>query len=88
MCGGGGGEGANIDINGLVVMTDTAACIWKILPEVETEAEILKKILEEYEIDEETAQKDISDFLLLRKIFLHRITIPSFNSFPEIITSS
>ena len=44
-------------------MTDTAAFIWNILPEVETEAEILKKILEEYEIDEETAQKDISDFL-------------------------
>lgn len=57
------GADAVLDLNGLFVMTETAAFIWNILPDVETEEEILNKMLEEYEIDKETAQKDISDFL-------------------------
>lgn len=52
-----------LDLNGLFVVTETGAFIWKLLPKVESEIEILDNMLEEYEIDKETAQKDISDFL-------------------------
>ena len=54
---------ATLDLNGLFVLTDTAAFIWNILPDVEDEDEILQKMLEEYEIDKETAKKDIAEFL-------------------------
>ena len=57
------GADATLDLNGLFVMTDTAAFIWNILPQVENETEILEKMLEEYEIDEETAKNDIAEFL-------------------------
>lgn len=57
------GADAVLDLNGLFVMTETGLFIWKILPDAESEEDILNKILEEYEIDKETAQKDIADFL-------------------------
>lgn len=57
------GADAVLDLNGLFVVTETGAFIWKLLSEVDSEAEILDKMLEEYEIDVETAQKDIADFL-------------------------
>lgn len=49
--------------NGLFMLTETAAFIWKILPDVKNEDEILKAVLSEYEIGEEEAKKDIDEFL-------------------------
>jgi uncharacterized protein YjbK len=57
------GGDAVLDLNGLFVMTETGAFIWEILSDVESEAEILQRILKEYEIDEETAKNDIAEFL-------------------------
>ncbi len=57
------GANAVLDLNGLFVVTETGALIWKLLPQVENEQEIVEKILEEYEIDEDTAKKDASEFL-------------------------
>jgi hypothetical protein len=51
------------DSNGLFVLTDVGAFIWDLLPEAETEAEILQKILSAYDVDEATAQKDLTEFL-------------------------
>lgn len=52
-----------LDLNGLFIVTETGAFIWSILPSVENEAEIVEKMLEEYDVDEETAQKDVAEFL-------------------------
>ena len=49
--------------NGLFPLTDTAAFIWDILPEAADEDYIVNKLLGEYEVDRETAQKDVSAFL-------------------------
>lgn len=57
------GADAVLDLNGLFIITETGAFIWKLIPEVESETEILDKMLEEYDIDKETAQKDIAEFL-------------------------
>ena len=51
------------DSNGLFVLTELGAFIWDLLPESETEGEILEKILSEYEVDEATARKDLTQFL-------------------------
>lgn len=57
------GADAILDLNGLFVVTETGAFIWKILPTVDTEEDIVSKMLEEYEIDTETAQNDVAEFL-------------------------
>lgn len=49
--------------NGIFVLTELGAFIWDILPEVETPQDILEKVLEEYEVDSETAEKDVGEFL-------------------------
>jgi hypothetical protein len=51
------------DSNGLFVLTELGAFIWDLLPEAETEEEILEKILQEYEVEEATARKDLAQFL-------------------------
>lgn len=51
------------DANGLFVLTELGAFIWDLLPEAENEEEILKRILEEYEVDADTAKKDLEEFL-------------------------
>jgi hypothetical protein len=57
------GGNAVLDLNGLFVMTETGAFIWSILPQAETEDEIVDKMLEEYDVDRETAQEDVKEFL-------------------------
>jgi hypothetical protein len=51
------------DSNGLFVLTELGAFIWDLLPEAETEEEILQKILSEYEVEEATARRDLEKFL-------------------------
>ncbi|MBE6730169.1 MAG: PqqD family protein [Ruminococcaceae bacterium] len=51
------------DSNGLFVLNELASFIWDLLPEAESETDILNAVLNEYEVEKETAQKDISEFL-------------------------
>lgn len=51
------------DANGLFVLNELAAFIWDLLPNVDTEAEITKAVLEAYDVSEETATQDVADFL-------------------------
>lgn len=57
------GADAILDLNGLFVVTETGAFIWKNLPLVNSLDELVVKMLDEYEIDSETAKKDINEFL-------------------------
>lgn len=57
------GGNAVLDLNGLFVMTETGAFIWSVIPQAETEGDIVNKVLEEYDVDRETAQKDVAEFL-------------------------
>lgn len=57
------GGNAVLDLNGLFVLTETGAFIWSVLPQAETEEDIVNKMLEEYDVDKETAQKDVKEFL-------------------------
>lgn len=51
------------DANGLFVLNELAAFIWALLPKVNTEAEICKAVLETYDVSEETAARDVAEFL-------------------------
>ena len=57
------------DANGLFVLNELAAFIWNLLPNVDTQDEICKAVLEEYDVSEETAAQDVAEFLeQLRKM--------------------
>ena len=49
--------------NGLIAVNEVGFFIFSALNEERTEDELIEKILSEYDIDKETAQKDLSDFL-------------------------
>lgn len=49
--------------NGLFMLTETAAFIWKILPEAKNENEIISRVLEEYNVSKSEAENDVVSFL-------------------------
>ena len=51
------------DATGLFVLNELGAFIWDLLPQAETEADICKAILAEYEISEEEVARDVAEFL-------------------------
>ena len=51
------------DSNGLFVLNELASFIWDLLPEAESEDDILNAVLNEYEVEKEVAEKDIAEFL-------------------------
>ena len=54
---------AMADSNGLFMLTESGSFIWDILPQCESEEEIVKRILDEYEVEEDTAKADVKAFL-------------------------
>ena len=49
--------------NGLFILNGVGAFLWDILPQAETEAELLQAVLERYDVSKEQAEKDIRVFL-------------------------
>lgn len=54
---------AAVKLNGLITLNEIGAFIFKVLQKEQTEESVVKKILEEYEIDFETATEDLKAFL-------------------------
>ena len=44
-------------------LNELAAFIWDILPDVTSEDEIVSKVLDEYDVDRETAAGDVAEFM-------------------------
>lgn len=64
------GQGA-LEFAGMVSTSETGALLVDALKEDVTREELLKRILEEYDIDEQTAAADLDEFLgQLRKLNL------------------
>lgn len=53
----------NMNYNGLFSLSEVAARIWEILPECDTQEQIVNTILNEYEVERETAETDVKEFL-------------------------
>lgn len=49
--------------NGIFMLTDSGKLLWDKIREGAESEELVKALIEEYEIDEETASKDVSEFL-------------------------
>ena len=52
------------DFNGMINLSDTAAFIWNHIEETRSFGELIDLILQEYDIDRETAAQDASAFLM------------------------
>lgn len=51
------------DHNGIFILTELGAFIWDLLPESESTDDILVRVLDEYDVSEDVARKDIEAFL-------------------------
>ena len=49
--------------NGMITLNEVATFILENIDECETEEVVVEKVLEEFEIDEETAKNDVREFL-------------------------
>jgi len=53
-----------VDFNGLITLSETGAFLWKLLQDGKEDKEALvAALLEEYDVDRETAEADVTDFL-------------------------
>ena len=51
------------DANGLFMLNELGAFIWDLLPNANSEEDICRAVLAQYEVSEETAREDVSAFL-------------------------
>lgn len=51
------------DFNGIINLNETGAFLWKILEKGATKEQLIKALLDEYDVDEKTAEKDVSAFI-------------------------
>ena len=51
------------EFNGMITLSDTARFIWENIERADSFEELVKMMLEEYEIDEETAKRDAYIFI-------------------------
>lgn len=54
---------SSVDFNGMITLSETGAFLWKKIEQGADEKELVAALLEEYEIDEETAKNDTKAFL-------------------------
>ena len=52
-----------LSFNGLITVNEIGAFLWNLLLEDVTKEDLVAKVLDEYEVDEETAREDIQEFL-------------------------
>ena len=56
------GEAAE-KFNGMITMNEAAAFMWQNIDEVESKEDLVKMVLNEFEVDEETATRDVENFI-------------------------
>ena len=54
---------AVVDFSGMLTLNETGAFLWKHLESDVSQQELLSALLDEYDIDEATAQADTTEFL-------------------------
>lgn len=54
---------ATVDFNGMMNLNETGAFLWEKLENDTTKEELLKAMLDEYEVTEDIAKKDIDNFI-------------------------
>ncbi|MDD6644293.1 MAG: PqqD family protein [Faecousia sp.] len=52
-----------LDLNGMLTLNEVGAEIWKMLPEVENEEEIVERLLRDYDAEPAQVREDVSAFM-------------------------
>ena len=52
-----------LDLNGMLTLNEVGAEIWKMLPEVKDEEEIVRRLLKDYDATAEEIRPDVAAFL-------------------------
>ena len=52
-----------LEFNGLATINEVGVFLWNLLQNEITEEGLVEKLLEEYEVDEETARADVAEFI-------------------------
>lgn len=52
-----------LEFNGLITVNEVGVSLWKMLQEEATFEELVKGILDEYDVEESVAREDIQEFL-------------------------
>lgn len=52
-----------LDLNGMLTLNEVGAEIWRMLPEVQSEEEIVGRLLRDYDAEPAQVRADVSDFL-------------------------
>ena len=52
-----------MDMNGLVTLNDTAACVWELLAEDRTLDELAAAVAEQFDVEPERARADVQVFI-------------------------
>ena len=54
---------ADLDLNMMITLNDTGACLWTHLQEGNDEDGLVSALLAEYDVDEETARRSVKNFV-------------------------
>lgn len=54
---------AALDLNGMLTLNEVGAEIWKMLPEVESEEEIVARLVQDYDADPAQVREDVAEFI-------------------------
>lgn len=52
-----------LDLNGMLTLNEVGGEIWKMLDDVDSEEEIVDRLLEDYDVQREELQQDVREFL-------------------------
>ncbi len=52
-----------LDLNGMLTLNEVGAEIWRMLPEVENEEEIVARLVQDYDADPAQVRADVAEFL-------------------------
>lgn len=52
-----------LDLNGMLTLNEVGGEIWKMLDAVNSEEEIVDRLLQDYDVEKEQLQRDVHEFL-------------------------
>lgn len=52
-----------LNFNGLITLNEVALDIWSLIPQAQTEADIVDALLQMYDVDAETCTADVAEFM-------------------------
>ena len=52
-----------LDLNGMLTLNELGAEIWRLLPQAANDEEIVRRLLAEYEVEEDVLRADVAEFL-------------------------